>query len=60
MLENGAYIRFIKQMLGHANLKTTQTYTKVSIAQSPRIHEMTHTAESQSMTKAILWGNCYP
>lgn len=45
MLENGADIRFIQQMLGHANLSTTQIYTEVSIAQLQRIHAMTHPAE---------------
>jgi integrase/recombinase XerD len=44
MLENGADIRFIQQMLGHANLSTTQIYTEVSIQQLQRIHAMTHPA----------------
>jgi integrase/recombinase XerD len=45
MLENGADIRFIQQLLGHANLGTTQIYTNVSISQLQRVHEMTHPAK---------------
>jgi integrase/recombinase XerD len=44
MLENGADIRFIQQMLGHADLSTTQIYTQVSIRQLKAIHEATHPA----------------
>jgi integrase/recombinase XerD len=42
MLENGADIRFIQAMLGHANLNTTQIYTQVSIRQLKAIHTATH------------------
>lgn len=44
MLENGADVRFIQQMLGHANLDTTQIYTHVSIRQLQAVHELTHPA----------------
>ena len=44
MLENGADIRFIQQMLGHANLSTTQIYTQVSIRKLKQIHTATHPA----------------
>ncbi|HNX49619.1 MAG TPA: site-specific tyrosine recombinase XerC [Thermoanaerobaculaceae bacterium] len=42
MLEGGADIRFIQQMLGHAKLETTQIYTQVSIRQLKAIHSATH------------------
>jgi integrase/recombinase XerD len=44
MLENGADIRYIQTMLGHANLNTTQIYTQVSIQKLKQIHEATHPA----------------
>jgi integrase/recombinase XerD len=44
MLENGADIRFIQEMLGHADIKTTQIYTQVSIRQLKQIHSATHPA----------------
>jgi integrase/recombinase XerD len=44
MLENGADIRFIQAMLGHANLETTQIYTHVSMTKLKEIHNATHPA----------------
>lgn len=45
MLEGGADIRFIQQMLGHAELSTTQIYTQVSIRKLKEIHAATHPAK---------------
>jgi integrase/recombinase XerD len=42
MLENGADIRFIQEMLGHADLSTTQIYTQVSIKKLQETHAATH------------------
>jgi integrase/recombinase XerD len=42
MLENGADIRVIQSMLGHASLSTTQIYTKVSIKHLKEVHRKTH------------------
>jgi integrase/recombinase XerD len=44
MLENGADIRSIQQILGHASLETTQIYTQVSIRHLKLIHTATHPA----------------
>lgn len=44
MLNNGADIRFIQEMLGHAELSTTQVYTRVSIQKLQEVHEQTHPA----------------
>jgi integrase/recombinase XerD len=58
MLENGADIRFIQAMLGHANLTTTQIYTHVSIDKLQQIHAATHPArlERAEATQAGLAG----
>jgi len=45
MLENGADVRFIQAMLGHAELSTTQIYTQVSIKMLKEIHTRTHPAK---------------
>jgi integrase/recombinase XerD len=42
MLENGADIRFIQQLLGHAKLDTTAIYTEVSIQQLQEVHARCH------------------
>ena len=42
MLDNGADTRFIQEMLGHANLQTTQIYTHVAIKKLKEIHTATH------------------
>jgi integrase/recombinase XerD len=45
MLENGADVRYIQQLLGHANLETTSLYTEVTIRQLQKVHALTHPAE---------------
>ncbi len=48
MLENGADIRYIQAMLGHAELSTTQIYTQVSIRKLKEIHTATHPGKVRS------------
>jgi integrase/recombinase XerD len=55
MLENGADIRFIQQLLGHEKLDTTAIYTEVSIQQLQEVHARCHPTarlpvESQTKT----------
>ncbi len=42
MLEGGADIRFIQEMLGHAQLETTQLYTRVSVEKLKQVHTASH------------------
>jgi integrase/recombinase XerD len=44
MLENGADIRVIQEMLGHAKLATTELYTRVSINLLKQVYAATHPA----------------
>jgi integrase/recombinase XerD len=45
MLENGADIRYIQAILGHANLRTTAKYTQVAITNLKHVHKKTHPFE---------------
>ena len=42
MLEGGADVRFIQAMLGHASLRSTEIYTRVSIQKLKEVHTATH------------------
>jgi len=44
MLENGADVRYIQVLLGHADITSTEIYTKVSITKLREIHAATHPA----------------
>jgi integrase/recombinase XerD len=47
MLENGAEIRYIQAILGHASLSTTQIYTRTSLKKLLEVHGKTHPAEME-------------
>lgn len=44
MLDGGADVRFVQEMLGHVSLATTQIYTRVSIEKLKAVHAATHPA----------------
>ena len=48
MHENGADIRVIQQLLGHARLDTTSIYTAVAITHLKEVYQRTHPAAKES------------
>lgn len=48
MLDNGADIRTIQELLGHASLSTTQVYTHTTFEQIKRVYMATHPRATQS------------
>ncbi len=52
MLEGGADIRYVAELLGHTRLETTQRYTRVSIDRLKLIHATTHPAADLNIAMA--------
>ena len=53
MLKNGADIRAIQEILGHAMLKTTQRYTHLCIDHLKEVHTKTHPAKSSKQEEPL-------
>lgn len=54
LLENGADIRVVQEILGHASLATTALYTHVAIGRLKQVHQATHPAERQPSAASPL------
>jgi integrase/recombinase XerD len=52
MLEGGADIRYVAELLGHARLETTQRYTRVSIDRLRAVHARCHPAAGLDVAMA--------
>src|SRR5262249_5892555 len=48
MLDGGADIRYVQQMLGHATIATTEIYTHVALRKLKEVHAATHPAAPHS------------
>lgn len=60
MLDHGADIRYVAEMLGHTRLETTQRYTHVSIDRLRTIHTTTHPAAGLDVAMATELANLIP
>jgi integrase/recombinase XerD len=52
LVENGADIRAVQDILGHASIQSTQIYTHVSQTRAKEVHTRCHPMERQKMSEA--------
>ena len=50
MLQNGADVRVIQEILGHESLETTQVYLRVAITELVEAHAACHPADRAALT----------
>lgn len=55
MLENGASVRHIQELLGHDDLSSTQIYTHVTITELRKVHDRTHPATERPEASDRRW-----
>jgi integrase/recombinase XerD len=60
MLERGADVRIIQEILGHSSLDATQIYTHVSIGHLKQVHDATHPAAKHARAAQLDAGDDDP
>jgi integrase/recombinase XerD len=55
MLDAGADVRHVAEMLGHQKLDTTMQYTRVSMAKLQEVHARCHPAENKQPRASWKW-----
>jgi integrase/recombinase XerD len=53
LLENGANVRYVQALLGHAKLETTQKYTNVVPLELKKAHAASHPSEHQTTPASV-------
>jgi integrase/recombinase XerD len=59
MLDAGADVRYVAEMLGHQKLETTMIYTRASMTKLREVHAATQPAEQAARNPALHNQTCH-
>ena len=55
LLENGADIRYVQELLGHESIETTVLYTREIVKNLKKTHKMYHPRENELYVEEQEW-----